>query len=103
MNQKSLDHLRNARDLISDPDKWIKGDYFLDGCRFCAVGAIREAGVDWESEFAVYLLREALPKRFQTKKVDRVQDHVTGFNDHHKTTHRMVLNAFDRAIEKAGA
>lgn len=99
-----------ARELISDPARWTKGSYATDAsgdytqisnenaCRFCAVGAIYRCGYEVvENRIKV----ENQARRLMWEIVG--ERNLASFNDHPSTTHAMVLDAFDRAIVKAGA
>lgn len=104
--------LIRAREIISDEARWIKGYYAKkkDGVKtaasspyatcWCAVGAIIKATsevaqkdfkrrLDIEDAAATALDDIIIPKF----------DSVANFNDHSSTTHKDVLEVFDRAIE----
>jgi hypothetical protein len=100
--------LRTARDLISDPEKWIKGADALPSrdadpetdevdplddralC-FCVGGAIsRAAGGDSDEAYEA--------ARAFAQAADNSSYPFT-FNDRESTTHADVLAALDKAIE----
>lgn len=99
------DTLRAARKLIERPENWCKGLNAADesgrfvpsrskcAVRWCTVGALRAA-----SGLGAHAIRSPAAEAL----VKAVPDHYTGpinFNDHPDTTHPMVLDLFDRAIE----
>lgn len=99
MSNPAADVLREARALVEKPEHWTKGTFESqneDGepC-FCAIGALDEAatlalgepgGRGYAEAFRA--LRKASP--FGT---------IALFNDDEDTTHDMILDLFDRAIE----
>lgn len=99
MNIKT--RLTKAKDLISDPKNWGKGE---DRNCLCALDALRvgEDETDEHPEVALatdYLL-EALPPTFV---IDKGQaDHpVAQFNDSRYTRHRDIMALYNRAIDLA--
>jgi len=106
-NTEAIDLLREARALISDPDKWTQGTlarnaygsevahYSPDACKWCAVGAISRVAASnnasYETEMSAY---SAL---VQASRILFDSDAVGEVNDTH--THADVLALFDRAIE----
>lgn len=85
-----------ARELLSDPKRWCKGDLRRQG-RVCVVGAICDAAgiVDFSrhnaspvAEMALCRAMAALPVGFRA---------VPTFNDDPTTTHADVLALLDRA------
>lgn len=99
----TLEHLKAARELIADPEKWTKCSYAKTKQRggasvppdsprakcWCAVGAIRKVGPYAPS--ASIALMHALPVKWQWTG-------VPSFNDDPGTSHADVLALFDRAI-----
>ena len=102
----TVDVLKMARELITDPDRWIQGKLScrnIDGTRcYCAVGAIDEAvaildnlnDLD-ESRRAPSLYLRAVTRFRETIGIVD----IPAFNDTH--THEEVLEAFDKAIAEA--
>lgn len=105
---KTSDVLIQAKALIATPETWIKNDYtrtLADGTQcFCSLGAIQHVmnpddvafmDCDWSrgnNEPHKLLCDVNVADGFQ---------HLTfaDFNDHH--THSEVMEAFDKAIERA--
>lgn len=97
------EQLTAAKTLIADPKHWVKGEIARndDGERvepddakavcFCSLGALCRVTNDIHP--AVSLLCRHMPERFA--------GFLTGYNDHHSTTHADVMNLFDKAIESA--
>lgn len=98
--------LREARALISDPERWSKGWFAKDSgrhhvspcdpraVRWCALGAVRHASQEKGWMGAKRLLDRAVPS------------HIVSVNDakgNRAEVHAQVLAAFDRAIELAEA
>lgn len=82
--------LRDAKALIADPDRWIKGrnQMILDGRKcYCSVGAIEAAAQDDSAYTAAWIALH-----------DSLYTWPAQFNDSPKTTHADVMAAFDRAI-----
>ena len=101
--QDILETLCKARDLISDPSAWIKGNHKQKSAqghtRYCAAGAIWEATGDaldgmncWHVP-AYNVLDNMIYDHYRTS--------VTMYNDHHRTTHQDILDMFDEAIKQA--
>ena len=93
--------LTKAKSLIENPDNWIKEQSYDGRGRYCAHGARQKAcGVLDEpalwlspiSILAAQALYNTMPDSFQT---------VGEYNDHPTTTHKDILDWFDRAIEYA--
>lgn len=112
MNMNNVEILTAARDLISDPKKWMKGD-FCDIRRtcFCGLGAIAEVqGVfDPDSLNTLHIsdVLESKAADYLRKAVLEINPHYekgqtfAPFNDAPERTHSEVINAFNIAIEKA--
>lgn len=96
--QETLDILRKARGLLSDPVRWGKGmmrNIADDGGEcYCVAGAVRKCGGDLRSFDAADVVMREL-------KISTNFDRVTTFNDHDDTTHVDVLAFLDRATERA--
>ena len=104
----SVNTLRRARDLISDPEKWTKGGmgrksdgdpvgvYDVgreDVVKWCMSGALRKVA-DNEQVFnkAYWSCMSQVPVQVKTS--------LPRFNDHPSTTHQDVMFVFDQAIAK---
>ena len=106
--------LRDARALIADEARWIKGHFALDedgeevpshsrrACKFCLVGAVRHAAMTrlGGNELAPHCVKlghmviASLPTGKHTWMASE-------FNDNPRTTHADALGVLDRAIERA--
>lgn len=92
-----------VRELLTDPARWIQGEYKNNGC-FCLVGALRHvwnnrdtyAGYDGyqNDTYALARLTGLLDE-------DGSACAIISFNDRSITTHNDILNLLDRAIENA--
>lgn len=100
--------LINVRTLLSDERRWIRGLFAKDAAHHPVI-ADDESAVCWCLEGALY---KACPYGVQDsplydtwQKAHSVLQRVIGvvglvaFNDSPKTTHAMVLEALDKAIE----
>lgn len=97
--------LRDAKELISAPERWTKGAYARDSAGhpvwemadeavcWCATGAVCRATINDST-----LAPEALEALNNTKSSGRG---VAGYNDAAGTTHEDVMAWFDRAIAAA--
>lgn len=99
--------LKQAKELISKPEFWIKGTNAADSdcvstaiasayaCRFCMNGALlRITGFDGSESIRAYDdARNALVR------VIGNNDSMHRFNDKPETTHADVMRVFDAAIE----
>lgn len=103
----SLEVLRDARELISDPRCWTKEWFALNACGdrvtsnasdaicFCALGAVRRSmRIELTEDYRRYIKVVELLE-------NAVGRSVSDFNDAAETTHADVLAAFDEAIAKA--
>lgn len=100
--------LEEARDLISQPEKWTKGAMVRGGfgtsTQYCAVGAIRRVSFHGESEWmptfsdAYYYLRRALPDWYRSRRQS-----VEEYNDAKLRKHKDIMALYDKAIELAKA
>lgn len=101
-----LETLTKARDLLSDPNKWIKGGYARNDCgavcdpmspharQFCMIGAVyaSTAHQPWMAG-SVHCRLEAAVMRTKPRF-----SALATFNDHPNTTHQDVLDIFSIAI-----
>jgi hypothetical protein len=102
-----IEILTDARNRISDQDKWIKGR-FRDGDRHCLVDALSLAsgsrGTDlpnWtERRLARLLAKQLRPRSRIWNKVPLIpaRQRLFWFNDRLRTSHDDVMALFDRAI-----
>lgn len=102
MNLKEI--LTNARAKIERPETWIKGDDARDAvgkvvtpsdlaaCRFCAYGALHAAAGGRVASGESYACLMAL------KPASEMHDGLQDYNDDPATTHRDILDLFDKAI-----
>lgn len=91
---KSSEQLRAAKELIKDPNNWIRGHYSDDAhVKFCMLGALNEVAEDGVASYddAMGFLCCALPKRWG----------IPEFNDHPDTTHDAVMKVYEDAIKLA--
>lgn len=92
---KAIIVLQQARELLSDPKRWVQGHFDI-GHAFCAAGAIEKVagrGTDVEDD-AYYALANVIDV------LSDGTDAIASFNDDDSTTHADVLAAFDLAIER---
>jgi hypothetical protein len=88
-----------ARDLLSDPAKWFKGDYVCQETgAVCILGALGVRDDRFDQSFeavrpAIERIAAYLPFDFEAS--------VFEFNDDPTTTHKMVLDLLDRAAKGA--
>lgn len=105
------DILRKAKAHISDPEMWFKGGLFEESashnknrrrleipsdqpcCGYAAV--VWAVGGSYSIPHASIFLHEAV------EGDPRARCGFGSFNDHRRTTHADVMDAFDRAIELA--
>lgn len=101
----TLDVLKGARELLSDPEKWTQGWYARDAegrpaddgndpravC-WCIWGACEKVAGDWSKTHGA------------TQALDSCAGgHAPTLNDAAGTTHTEILGVLDCAIAKAGA
>lgn len=102
---ETVDVLRRAKEILSDPARWYKGNYNGPNGSMCALQAIRRGSGAFDildenerTETARDALIAVLGFRYG--------DEVGIWNDNKATTHADLIDAFDRAIlteyEKAG-
>lgn len=105
MSQEVAHTLIKARELLSDPTRWAKGNYAYDkdgvptweggedAVCFCAMGAInRLADTSADACESFKALCQALAAMGDNR-------FIPSFNDDEATTHADILNLFDRTIE----
>ena len=87
--------LRQARGLIEDPRRWMRGTYWWFRGRRCAVGALRAAAKRMRTPVPAWLAHSYLI----TVARSRGFTNVEAMND--RSSHGAVLRAFDEAIALA--
>lgn len=109
-----LDDLRAAREKITDPKNWFKGNWFQtnDGletedadvgniCCMCAIGAVAcVTGLNPKYTFSAPRDENAWAALDQATREltnSRFSD-IVDYNDRTETTHEEILAVFDRAI-----
>jgi hypothetical protein len=97
MQNRLLETMNKAQDLIRDPKNWIQGD-FTDGkgC-YCSLGALDVATNDDAGMY--HTIRAYLGDA--ARSIDNRVLGAASFNDHH--THEEVMAMWDRAKEVASA
>lgn len=110
--EKRLELITKARELISDPAGWIKGQMFDDNayysgkvCARCAWGAL------WEADQGDDVTNAAAPLQWTVLDAKQWLEEVLldsemglhRFNDRDDTTHDDILRFFDRGIILARA
>lgn len=98
---KSSEQLRAGKELIKDPNKWIKGNFrdYING-KFCMIGALYAAcpgrSIDEmdKRDVAIDYLGESIPN-------DNRKFGIPFFNDHPSTTHAEIMKVYDDAIKLA--
>jgi hypothetical protein len=99
--------LKGARELLADPNRWVKGTARTDlgdgAYAYCATGALQQAVNGFDKYLAptsplrkVWYEAEALLDQV----VDPTGKSIVGFNDHIDTTHEQLIAVFDAAIAK---
>lgn len=93
--------LTSAREALTDPRRWTKGHMALDkrgysvyaadptAVCWCLMGALEVPAIGWS---------EAHQEAYITL-VKMLGMGVSEFNDHPNTTHQMVLDVLDQAIQ----
>jgi hypothetical protein len=84
--------LREAKGLIDDPRRWMRGTYWWFRGRRCAVGALRAAAKRLKDPVPAWLAHSFLI----TVARSRGFTNVEAMND--RSSHAAVLRAFDEAI-----
>ena len=124
MEASAVDVLENARKLIERPESWIQGAMACDNegndtsvsswsaCGYCAGGAVLFSayalaggrlgrdGYNTAMTDGLYMDAEELLIKVLMRDPDN-KKFLSGFNDHHSTTHQKVIDLFDEAIELA--
>ena len=112
----TISNLTRARDFISNPSNWGKGDYLT--CDFtgfdyqaCVQGALQWIGVElpqcraaarmFDPEYEVPLEHTYIYQA--VRSLDCGYNDVISFNDAPETTHEDVMRLFNRAIHLAMA
>lgn len=103
LQKEVVEQLQNARDLITDPNKWTKRSFAKDShgnsvsatssravC-FCSIGALEHVSNGIGYEKSLNILQSIAP----------LYTTVIVYNDSYNTTHDDILKLFDVAIEKA--
>ncbi len=99
--------LKNARKLLIPKENWAQGGFAKNNTEnvqprsdnatsWCMIGALRKTiDNDYDPIYCKCLtvLSQSLPKSYNGLS-------VMGFNDRPQTTHRQILNLFNRAIKK---
>lgn len=88
---ENVRRLKRAKALIATPDKWCQGVSSNDKGQHCALNACYATGADTPFSHVTSYLFRALPYGRS----------VIAFNDNPKTTHKDIMDLFDRAIELA--
>jgi len=124
MTKTTLEILKGARELLSDPVRWHQGGYYYErdtGPCYCILGAVNLVAngpdphypvgrrampiiVDTTEDKAMEAMAECVPEQF-------VNNHwkgkkfasIAAFNDDVNTTHEDVLKALDCAIARLEA
>ena len=102
----ALEILKAARERIANPNNWLQDAVSIDGCKFCAYGAILDSysGV-WgrdETEVKQAISRLAVIIRGNTLSITTQAQSIAAWNDSPSRTHAEVLAAFDLAIASFG-
>ena len=108
--------LTRAKELISEPDRWVKGAYSLDknfnhvhrndpkACKWCLSGSIEAAtemlAVSTRSDIFLYLSEEYIEAKRVLLKMSDLDGFpsISQWNDHPDRTHEEVIDLLDRAI-----
>lgn len=107
VNERAVGLLELAKSYIQDPKNWIKGAYFgrHDGVlvrnaqhaeQFCMMGAWIKAH---EVKFGKEIPAEVEERARFAVLANIGSRPIPSFNDDKKTTHEMVMEAFDKAIK----
>ena len=109
MNTTALDVLKEASDLLSDPERWTQRTYAEDAdgfdvapqhpaaCRWCAIGALRRKfGTDNLLDDQVSIAIEILVE----SSYDLFFRPITSVNDDSAHAHSNVLQCYREAIER---
>ena len=101
-SEDTLSVLRSAKELISTPERWTRGEMARDEAGRC-VSHSDDAAVSWCIEGAIWRSVKHEESRFNALQalsrelpVELRWPHV--FNDYDDTTHADVMELFDRTI-----
>lgn len=108
MSKSTLDVLKGARDLLSDPDRWTASGQYAVGAdgytpadpregnarAFCALGACSRVG--WFDLLTFADEEGGLAREIRAALREVAGENVIDFNDTH--SHAEVLALFDKAI-----
>ncbi len=107
--EKTILVLDQAKELISDPARWCKGDmYRANPEQWCMLGAITHVvpmEVEVDEHGLPLLSREAGKALVLRNAAKRALEKALGdcmiqcFNDSPRRKHKQVIKAFDRAIK----
>lgn len=89
MNYRRTDavgRLDHAIGLLATEDRWVKRVLETADGRRCIMGALRAANAEMLEPFVCRAIEELVGKRLT----------VVAFNDHHATTHAMVMQVMGR-------
>ena len=110
----AISNLTKARDLVSDPQNWGKGQYFSgdpNDCDYqvCAQGSLQRIGVElpkcrvaarmFDPNYEIPLEHSYLYEAVLS--LDSGHNSVISFNDDPETTHADIMRLFSRAIHLA--
>jgi hypothetical protein len=114
--RSTVEILKAARERITDPQRWAKGDFAYapdeetgergveaghpDACKWCASGAIQREDND-EHSLALHALCAAIPGTDEWSDPTDAIEAIARWNDDDSRDHAEVLAAFDRAIQLA--
>ena len=125
MNRESkpedvLNILIKSRNLINEEDKWVKGTGSIDkhgeptaykennAVAFCALSSIYRA-CDCDDEYDDHQIYYVLNKigralnaenpNYPVENTTYYANYLVSFNDNPETSHKMIMNVFDTAIE----
>ena len=83
----AIGRLDRAIGLLAHEDLWVKRALETADGRRCIMGALRAANAETLEPFVCHAIEEFVGKRLT----------VVAFNDHHATTHAMVMQVLGRA------
>lgn len=109
---RAVDVLIRAKELISNPNAWIKGAYCNnEQTQFCAHGAIRAASNEAPQVVSYPIPKDTPSSRAAAYFTAAAGEYLERFNDYEKmswkssarktTTHADVMAVFDMAIADA--
>jgi hypothetical protein len=107
----TLEVLKHARETLSDRANWTRNTMARDtdghpcryqyGVSFCSLGALWRHASSIRVSYEIIRAAERLLCKAIGGSLETVEGSIAHFNDSPDTTHEMVLNAYDRAIELA--